>query len=61
MQNISKKLYARPLIGRDIFYGGSIEGINIKYNITYTSSIYDLLNSYSIILKKNEQIHHFYI
>ncbi|SVB25193.1 uncharacterized protein METZ01_LOCUS178047 [marine metagenome] len=58
MQNISKKLYAKPLIGRDIFYGGSIEGINIKYNITYTSTIYDLLNSYSIILKKNEQINH---
>ena len=58
MQNISKKLYVRPLIGRDIFYGGSIEGINIKYNITYTSTIYDLLNSYSIILKKNEQINH---
>ena len=58
MQNISKKLYVRPLIGRDIFYGGSIEGINIKYNITYTASIYDLLNSYSIILKKNEQINH---
>ena len=58
MQNISKKLYTRPLIDRDIFYGGSIEGINIKYNITYTSTIYDLLNSYSIILKKNEQINH---
>ena len=24
MQNISKKLYARSLIGRDVFYGGSI-------------------------------------
>ena len=58
MQNISKKLYVRPLIVRDIFYGGSIEGINIKYNITYTSSLYDLLNSYSMILKKNEQITH---
>ena len=58
MQNISKKLYSRALIGRDIFYGGSTEGINIKYNITYTSSIYDLLNAYSIILKKNEQIDH---
>jgi len=56
MQNISKKIYSRPLIGRDIFYGGSIEGINIKYNTTYTSSLYDLLNSYSIILNKNEQI-----
>ena len=58
MQNISKKLYSRPLIDRDIFYGGSIDGINIKYNITYTSSLYDLLNSYSIILKKNDQINH---
>ncbi len=58
MQNISIKLYTRPLIGRDIFYGSSIEGINIKYNITYTSSIYDLLNSYSLILKKNEQVNH---
>ena len=58
MQNISKKLYARPLIGRDIFYGGSTEGINIKYNITYTSSLYDLLNSYSKILNKNEKINH---
>ena len=58
MQNISKKLYDRPLIGRNIFYGGSLEGINVKYNITYTSTIYDLLNSYSIILKKNEQINH---
>ena len=56
MQNISKKLYDRPLIGRDVFYGGSTEGINIKYNITHTSSMYDLLNSYSLILKKNEQI-----
>ena len=58
MQKISKKLYARSLIGRDVFYGGSTEGINIKYNITYTSSMYDLLNSYSLILKKNEQINH---
>ncbi len=58
MQNISKKLFARPLIGRDVFYGGSTEGINIKYNITYTSSMYDLLNSYSLILRKNEQINH---
>ena len=58
MQKISKKLYSKPLIGRDVFYGGSTEGINIKYNITYTSSMYDLLNSYSLILKKNEQINH---
>ena len=40
MQNISKKLYLRPLINRDVFYGGSNEGIKTKYNITYLSLIH---------------------
>ena len=55
-QNISKKLYSRPIIGRDIFYGGSHDNINIKYNITYTSSLYDVLKSYALILQKNEKV-----
>ena len=42
MQNISKKLYVRPLIGRDVFYGGSIEGINVKYNNTIKNPIHSL-------------------
>ena len=54
MQNISKQLYSRPLINRDVFFGGSDEGIKIKYNITYTASLYDILNSYSNILKKSD-------
>ena len=56
IQNVSKNLYSRPLINRDIFYGGSNEGINIKYNIIYTSSLYELLKSYSYILKKDDNI-----
>ena len=38
-QSVSKELYKRPLIGRDIFYGGSSEGLKVKYNICllYTS------------------------
>ena len=32
-QKISKTLYSKPLIGRDVFYGGSNEGVNIKYDI----------------------------
>ena len=39
MQNISKLLYSTPLIGREVFYGSSLEGINIKYKITYNSSL----------------------
>ena len=55
MQNISKKLYDRPLINRDIFYGGSIEGVNIKYNITYKASLFDILNTYSNLINKGNQ------
>ena len=33
-QNISKILYKKPLINRDIFYADSSEGLKIKYNIT---------------------------
>ncbi len=55
-QNISKILYSRPLINRDIFYGGASEGLKVKYNINYTSNLYDLLKSYSQILKSKDQI-----
>ena len=57
-QKISKILYTRPLINRDIFYGGSSEGLKIKYNINYTSNLYDLLTSYSQILKSKDQVKH---
>ena len=55
-QNISKIIYSRPLVNRDVFYGGSSEGLKVKYNINYTSNLYDLLKSYSRILKSNEQV-----
>ena len=55
MQAISKKLYSRPLVNRDVFYGGSNEGIKIKYNISYKASLYDILNTYSNILSKGEK------
>ena len=57
-QSISKKLYARPLIGRDIFYGGSSEGIKLKYNIEYSSTLFDLLRAYSAIIQKDERVSH---
>ena len=54
MQKIAKKLYASPLINRDVFYGGSLDGINVKYDITYSSTLFDLLKSYSSIIQKEE-------
>ena len=56
IQDISNKLYSRPLINRDIFYGGSNEGVKIKYNISYNSSLFEILKSYSNILNKKDQI-----
>ena len=56
MQRISKKLYSRPLINRDIFYGGFSDGIKVKYDISYKSSLYDLLKTYSSILSSKEKI-----
>ena len=57
-QLVSKKLYDRPLIGRDVFYGGSSEGVQVKYNITYSSTLFDLLRAYSSILQKDDKLSH---
>ena len=57
-QKISKNLYARPLIDRDIFYGGTTEGVNVKLEVTYTSNLYDILKTYSSILLKSEKMSH---
>ncbi len=57
-QSVSKKLYSRSLIGRDVFYGGSSEGVKVKYNINYSSTLFDLLKAYSIIIQKDEKASH---
>ena len=54
-QKISKIIYSRAIINRDVFYGGSSEGLKVKYSINYTSNLYDLLKSYSQILKSKDQ------
>ena len=54
MQNISKILYEMPIIGRNIFYRGFSDGAKIKYNISYTSTVFDILKSYSNIVTKNQ-------
>ena len=57
-QKVSKILYSSPLINRDVFYGGSSEGLKVKYDINYTSNLFDLLKSYSQILKSKDQVKH---
>ncbi len=50
MQKISKILMKRPLIDRDTFYGGTTEGIITKYDISYSSTLFDLLKTYTNIV-----------
>ena len=57
-QSVSKKLYSKALIGRDVFYGGSAEGVKVKYNITYSSNLFDLIRAYSSIIQKDDNINH---
>ena len=56
IQKISKELYSRPLINRDTFYASSNEGLKIKYNISYKSTLFEVLKSYADILKKKELV-----
>ena len=52
MQKTSKNLYSLPILNRDFFYGGSNEGLKVKYNISYTANLFDILKSYADILSK---------
>ena len=52
MQKVSLKLYSQPLIERDVFYSGFTDGVKIKYSISYSSNLYDLIKSYSSIISK---------
>ncbi len=57
-QSVSKKIYSKSLIGRDVFYGGSAEGVKVKYNIKYSSNLFDLMRAYSNIIQKDDNISH---
>lgn len=57
-QSVSKQMYSLPLLGRDTFYGGSSEGVHVKYDITYSSTLFDLLKSYSLIIQNDDVVNH---
>ena len=57
-QSVSKKIYSLPMIGRDIFYGGSSEGVKVKIDITFSSTLFDLLRAYSTVIQKDDIINH---
>ena len=52
IQKTSKNLYTLPILNRNFFYGGSNSGLKVKYNISYTANLFDILKSYANILSK---------
>ncbi len=54
MQDSSRRLFAMPQLGRDVFNRGSPEGITIIGKSVYVLSLYDLLHSYSEIHGRGE-------
>jgi segregation and condensation protein A len=46
MQQAGSQLFARPLLGRDVFRRGSPEGLPRKFIPLYDTSIYELLKAY---------------
>ena len=56
VQKTSENLYSLPILNRDIFYGGSNESLKVKYNTSYTATLFDVLKSYANLLSKKEII-----
>ena len=54
MQNASKKLMALPRLGQERFYNRQAQPGSISENVTFSSSLFDLLQAYGNITSQHE-------
>ena len=54
MQNASKKLFMLPQQGKDFFYRGNNDEIKYKVEVTYTSTLFDLLKAYGSQINRDK-------
>ncbi len=54
MQDVGARLMARPLVGREVFYRGAPEGIEIVTSSEFTAELYDLLQAYGSLRTRGE-------
>lgn len=54
MQDVGARLMARPLVGREVFYRGAPEGIEIVTSNEFTAELYDLLQAYGALRARGE-------
>jgi segregation and condensation protein A len=54
MRDAAEKLFARPLLGRDVFERGAPEGIRIITTPVYDASLFEMLEAYGAIQRRGK-------
>lgn len=55
MQTATEMLFNRPQLGRDVFPRGRHEGVDITISPVWQADLYDLLNAYGSIARRQEK------
>ena len=58
MQKAADDLFSMPQLGQDIFPRGMAEGVKTKITTTYDASLFDLLQAYGAIQRRQENDHY---
>jgi segregation and condensation protein A len=58
MRDMGAQLFARDLLGRDIFPRGAPEGLHIVRTSVWQARLFDLLAAYGAIAKRNQPVFH---
>ncbi|MDE0779861.1 MAG: ScpA family protein [Alphaproteobacteria bacterium] len=54
MRKAAATLFARPLLGRDVFQRGTPEGIRVITNSVYQASLFEMLEAYGAIQRRGK-------
>ncbi|MEK9707916.1 MAG: ScpA family protein, partial [Alphaproteobacteria bacterium] len=54
MRKAAEDLFARPLLGRDVFKRGEPEGIRVVTNSTWEASLFEMLDAYGAIQRRGK-------
>ena len=54
MRTAAETLFARPLLGRDVFDRGAPEGIRVITNAVYEASLFEMLDAYGAISRRGK-------
>lgn len=54
MRKAAEDLFARPLLGRDVFKRGEPEGIRVVTNPTWEASLFEMLDAYGAIQRRGK-------